>query len=101
LATRENAEDRVAQRSEHILGADQLGKLIEALVRKGYEVIGPRLRGSGGFEDSRRLVNRPEPRILPPRPVIRASAIQRKPGLVWCLIASRSDLYPESDSTRW
>jgi ferredoxin len=34
----------VAQRSEHILGADQLGKLIEALVRKGYEVIGPRLR---------------------------------------------------------
>jgi len=44
LATRENADYRVAQRSEHILGADQLGKLIEALVRKGYEVIGPRLR---------------------------------------------------------
>lgn len=44
LATRENAEDRVAQRSEHILGADQLVKLIEALVRNGYEVIGPRLR---------------------------------------------------------
>ena len=44
LATRENAEDRVAQRSEHILGADQLGKLIEALVRRGYEVIGPTLR---------------------------------------------------------
>jgi formate hydrogenlyase subunit 6/NADH:ubiquinone oxidoreductase subunit I len=37
-------EDRVAQRSEHILGADQLGKLIEALVRTGYEVIGPTLR---------------------------------------------------------
>jgi sulfhydrogenase subunit beta (sulfur reductase) len=34
----------VAQRSGHILGAAQLGKLIEALVRKGYEVIGPRLR---------------------------------------------------------
>ena len=44
MATRENAEDRVAQRSEHILGADQLGKLIEALLRKGYEIIGPRLR---------------------------------------------------------
>jgi sulfhydrogenase subunit beta (sulfur reductase) len=43
-ATGENAEDRVAQRSELILGADQLGKLIETLVRKGYEVIGPRLR---------------------------------------------------------
>ena len=34
----------MAQRSELILGADQLAKLIEALVRKGYEVIGPRLR---------------------------------------------------------
>ncbi len=34
----------MAQRSEHILDADQLGKLIEALVRKGYEVIGPTLR---------------------------------------------------------
>jgi len=34
----------VAQPSEHILGADQMGKLIEALVRKGYEVIGPTLR---------------------------------------------------------
>jgi formate hydrogenlyase subunit 6/NADH:ubiquinone oxidoreductase subunit I len=34
----------MAQRSEHIVGADQLGKLIDALVRKGYEVIGPRLR---------------------------------------------------------
>ncbi len=44
MATRENAENPVAQRSEHILGADQLGKLIEALVRRGYEVIGPRLR---------------------------------------------------------
>jgi len=44
LAARENAEDRVAQRSEHILGADQLGKLIVALVRKGYAVIGPTLR---------------------------------------------------------
>ncbi|HXY16449.1 MAG TPA: 4Fe-4S dicluster domain-containing protein [Terriglobales bacterium] len=34
----------MAQRSEHILGGDQLGKLIELLARKGYEVIGPRLR---------------------------------------------------------
>ena len=34
----------MAQGSEHVLGADQLGKLIEALVRQGYEVIGPRLR---------------------------------------------------------
>jgi len=34
----------VAQRSEHILGADQLDKLIEVLVRKGFEVIGPTLR---------------------------------------------------------
>jgi formate hydrogenlyase subunit 6/NADH:ubiquinone oxidoreductase subunit I len=34
----------MAQRSEHIVGGDQLGKLIDALVRKGYEVIGPRLR---------------------------------------------------------
>ena len=42
--SRESAEDRVAQRPEHILAADQLGKLIEALVRKGYEFIGPRLR---------------------------------------------------------
>lgn len=32
LATRESAEDREAQRSEHTLGAEQLGKLIEALV---------------------------------------------------------------------
>ena len=44
MASRESAEDRVAQRSEHVLGADQLGKLIEALVRKGYEVIGPTVR---------------------------------------------------------
>ena len=36
------------QRSEHILGADQLAKLIEALVRKGYEVIGPQL-GDGAI----------------------------------------------------
>ena len=38
------AEDRAAQRWQHILAADQLGKLIEVLVRKGYEVIGPTLR---------------------------------------------------------
>lgn len=44
MATRENAEGRVAQRSERILGADQLAKLIDALVRRGHEVIGPRLR---------------------------------------------------------
>jgi len=44
VATPESPEDRVPQRSEHILGADQLGKLIEELVRKGYEVIGPTLR---------------------------------------------------------
>src|ERR1035438_7172657 len=36
--------ERTAMPSEHVLGADQLGKLIEALVRKGYEVIGPTLR---------------------------------------------------------
>ena len=34
----------MAQRSEHILGADQLGKLIEALARNGYEVVGPTVR---------------------------------------------------------
>jgi len=34
----------VAQRSEHILGADQLGRLIETLRRKGYEVVGPTVR---------------------------------------------------------
>ena len=34
----------MAQRSEQILGADQLGNLIAALVRKGYEVIGPTMR---------------------------------------------------------
>ena len=44
MATRESAEDRVAQRSEHILGAGQLGKLIEVLERRGFEVIGPTLR---------------------------------------------------------
>lgn len=38
-----NEEDRLAQRSEHILGLDQLGKLIEHLAYKGYEVIAPRL----------------------------------------------------------
>ncbi len=38
------AEDRAAQRWEHILAADQLGKLIEVLVRKGYEVVGPTVR---------------------------------------------------------
>jgi len=31
----------VAQRSERIFGADQLGKLIGALAQKGYEVVGP------------------------------------------------------------
>jgi len=34
----------VAQRSEQILGADRLGTLIEALARKGYEVVGPTVR---------------------------------------------------------
>jgi len=34
----------VAQRSQHVVGANQLGKLIEALLHEGYEVIGPRLR---------------------------------------------------------
>lgn len=42
----------MAQRSEHILGADQLGKLIEALVRKGYEVIGPQLRNGAIVYDT-------------------------------------------------
>ena len=31
----------MAQRSERIFGADQLGKLIGALAQKGYEVVGP------------------------------------------------------------
>jgi sulfhydrogenase subunit beta (sulfur reductase) len=44
FAPRESAEDRVAHRLEHVLGADQLGNLIEALVRQGYEVIGPIVR---------------------------------------------------------
>jgi ferredoxin len=44
LVARDPAENRVALRSEHILGSGQLGKLIAALVRKGYEVIGPTLR---------------------------------------------------------
>ena len=34
----------MAQRSEQILGVDQLGKLIAALLCKGYEVIGPTMR---------------------------------------------------------
>jgi len=34
----------VAQRSQHVVGANQLGNLIEALLHEGYEVIGPRLR---------------------------------------------------------
>jgi len=29
---------------QHILGADQLGNLIEAIARKGYQVVGPTLR---------------------------------------------------------
>lgn len=44
--------NRVAQRSEHIVGADQLGKLIEALLRNGYEVIGPRLRDGAIIYDN-------------------------------------------------
>jgi formate hydrogenlyase subunit 6/NADH:ubiquinone oxidoreductase subunit I len=44
LATCESAENRVAQRAEHVLSVDQLAKLIDALLGKGYEVIGPRLR---------------------------------------------------------
>ena len=42
----------MAQRSEHILGADQLGKLIEALVRKGYEVLGPTVRDEAIIYDN-------------------------------------------------
>ncbi len=38
------ADDRAAQRGEHILAADQVGKLIELLVRRGYEVVGPTVR---------------------------------------------------------
>ena len=34
----------MAQRSEHVLGIDQFGKLVTALLRKRYEVIGPTLR---------------------------------------------------------
>ena len=34
----------MAQRSQHVVGANQLGNLIEALLHEGYEVIGPRLR---------------------------------------------------------
>ena len=34
----------MAQRSERIFGADQLGKLIGALAQKGYEVVGPTVR---------------------------------------------------------
>ncbi|MGB7727185.1 MAG: 4Fe-4S dicluster domain-containing protein [Candidatus Acidiferrum sp.] len=34
----------MAERSECVLGIDQVGKLIAALVRQGYEVIGPTLR---------------------------------------------------------
>ena len=31
-------------RPQHILGADQLGRFIEVVARKGYQVIGPTLR---------------------------------------------------------
>ena len=34
----------MAQRSEHVLSIDQFGKLVTALLRKSYEVIGPTLR---------------------------------------------------------
>ncbi len=34
----------MAERSQHILGADQLGKLIEMVASKGYQVVGPTLR---------------------------------------------------------
>jgi sulfhydrogenase subunit beta (sulfur reductase) len=44
LPTHEGAGDDVTQGAEHVLGSDQLGKLINALVQKGYEVIGPTLR---------------------------------------------------------
>jgi len=44
-AVRQKEEDRVAHRSQHVLQADQLGKLIEAVAHKGYQVVGPTLRG--------------------------------------------------------
>ena len=44
IETGSGKEDRVVQRSEHILGADQLGKLIEVLSSKGYAVVGPTVR---------------------------------------------------------
>ena len=34
----------MAHRPQHILGAAQLGKLIELVARKGYQVVGPTLR---------------------------------------------------------
>ena len=34
----------MAHRSQHVVGADQFGKLIEAVTHKGYQVIGPTLR---------------------------------------------------------
>jgi formate hydrogenlyase subunit 6/NADH:ubiquinone oxidoreductase subunit I len=42
------ADDDVVRRSERVLGLEQLGKLIEALVAKDYEVIGPTL-GDGAI----------------------------------------------------
>jgi formate hydrogenlyase subunit 6/NADH:ubiquinone oxidoreductase subunit I len=44
LATHESGKDRVTQRSEQVLNLAQLGKLIEALLQKGHEVIGPTMR---------------------------------------------------------
>src|SRR5215470_3880647 len=36
--------DRVAERSPALVGRQEIGKLIEALSRRGYEVIGPVVR---------------------------------------------------------
>jgi len=43
-ATRESEEDHVDQGSQHFLEAKQLGDLIEAVARKGYQVVGPTVR---------------------------------------------------------
>ena len=45
LATRESSwSEAVSQKAHAILAASDLAKLIEALVRKGYEVVGPTVR---------------------------------------------------------
>jgi len=44
LATHESTKDRANQRSEQVLSLAQLGKLIEALLQQGHEVIGPTTR---------------------------------------------------------